>query len=367
MVELRHDLIRMSDIYYTIKSQTTSRQYDLDELEGVWHCSCPDHTYRNKNCLHLKILHQEIGYTNQRRIRHKIELSPLFVNGISCKACKSHQIVKNGNRITRWGKIQRYVCKCCKKSFCNNIGFEYAKKNPRAIVTALQLYFSGESLRSTARTIGIMNLGDVSHQTIYNWIKLYIKKIEKYLDSTITPQVGHDSWRADEIYLKISGNLKYLFIMMDDETRFIIAQEVADRKEGHDASKLLQKAKAVTNTKPRAFITDGLGSYHTAYRKEFFTIKRAGRTIHLRHIHLRGDMNNNKMERLNGEIRDREKVMRGLQSDHSPIITGYKIFHNYIRPHGGIGNITPAEKCGIIIHGKNKWETLIQNATTRSK
>ena len=31
-------------------------------------------------------------------------------------------------------------------------------------------------------------------------------------------------------------------------------------------------------------------------------------TRHSRHIHLRRDMNNNKMERLDGEIRDRKKV-----------------------------------------------------------
>ena len=47
----------------------------------------------------------------------------------------------------------------------------------------------------------------------------------------IVPQVG-DAWRVDEIYVKIRGELKYVFAMMDDETRFWIAQEVADRKEG---------------------------------------------------------------------------------------------------------------------------------------
>ena len=29
---------------------------------------------------------------------------------------------------------------------------------------------------------------------------------------------------------------------------------------------------------------------------------------------------------------------------------------------GGIGNLTPAEKCGIKVEGENKWVTLIQNA-----
>ena len=131
--------------------------------------------------------------------------------------------------------------------------------------------------------------------------------MNQYLDK-IVPQVG-DAWRADEVYVKIRGELKYVFAMMDDETRFWIAQEVADRKEGHDARGLLQKSKQVTQTKPKVFITDGLGSYHEAYKKEFWAIKRRNRTLHIRHIHLQGDMNNNKMERLNGEIRDREKAI----------------------------------------------------------
>lgn len=79
-------------------------------------------------------------------------------------------------------------------------------------------------------------------------------------------------------------------------------------------------------------------------------------------------MNNNKMERMNGEVRDREKTMRGLKTKRTPILTGYQIFHNYIRPHEGLEGKTPTEACGIKIEGKNKWFTLIQNAeTTRKK
>ena len=70
------------------------------------------------------------------------------------------------------------------------------------------------------------------------------------------------------------------------------------------------------------------------------------------------------MERPNGEIRDREKVMRGQEED-TPIIGGYKIFHNYIRPHMALENQTPADKCGIKIKGDNKWITLIQNAVKK--
>jgi len=110
-------------------------------------------------------------------------------------------------------------------------------------------------------------------------------------------------------------------------------------------------------------ITDGLPAYHDAYLKEFWTRRKETRTEHIQQITIRGDHNNNKMERFNGEVRDREKVMRGLKKDDTSILTGYQIFHNYIRPHEGLDGKTPAEACGIEVKGEDRWMTLIQNAT----
>lgn len=69
------------------------------------------------------------------------------------------------------------------------------------------------------------------------------------------------------------------------------------------------------------------------------------------------------MERLNGELRDREKVMRSLKRYDSPIISGMQIHHNFIRNHMGLDGKTPAQASGIEIEGNNKWLTLIQNAS----
>jgi hypothetical protein len=74
-------------------------------------------------------------------------------------------------------------------------------------------------------------------------------------------------------------------------------------------------------------------------------------------------MNNNKMERMNGEIRDREKTMRGLKTKETPVLTGYQLFHNYIRPLEALNGKTPSEVCGIKVEGTNKWLTIIQNAS----
>lgn len=68
---------------------------------------------------------------------------------------------------------------------------------------------------------------------------------------------------------------------------------------------------------------------------------------------------------MNGEIRDREKTMRGLKKVDTPILTGYQLYHNYFREHEALDGKTPAEVAGIKIEGKNKWITLIQNATKK--
>ena len=71
------------------------------------------------------------------------------------------------------------------------------------------------------------------------------------------------------------------------------------------------------------------------------------------------------MERMNGEVRDREKVTRGLKKTDTPVLTGYQIYHNYFRPHEALKGKTPAEKCGIVIEGENKWKTVIENASSK--
>lgn len=231
----------------------------------------------------------------------------------------------------------------------------------QAITSAMQLYFTGESLRNVQKFLRLQGV-EVSHQTIYNWIRKYTNLMKSYLDK-IVPQVG-DVWRADEVYVKIKGDMKYLFALLDDETRFWISQEVADSKHKHNPYMLFRNGKEATQTRPRVLITDGLRVYENAYRKEFRTQDLEKRTTHIRHIRFKGDMNNNKMERFNGEFRDREKVVRGLKKKDSVMFDGYQIYHNYVRPHESLEGKTPADKAGIAIKGNNKWITLIQNAQT---
>jgi transposase-like protein len=238
------------------------------------------------------------------------------------------------------------------------------KHSPQGITTAMQLYFSGESLRNTARSLRLIGV-QVSYRTVLNWINKYTALMEKYLDK-ITPQVS-DTWRADELFLKVKGNMKYLYAMMDEQTRFWIAQEVAETKYTADVRPLFQLAKTVAGKSPKTLVSDGAANFHDAYNLEFQTLKLETRTEHIRHVRLQGDYDNNKMERMNGEIRDRERVMRTLERPDSPILAGMQIYHNYVRPHMALDGKTPAEMAGIQVKGDNKWITIIQNASKNDK
>jgi hypothetical protein len=132
------------------------------------------------------------------------------------------------------------------------------KHNPQGITTAMQLYFSGESLRNTAHSLQLIGM-DVTHQTVYNWIKKYTKLMETYLNRII-PKVG-DAWRTDELHIKVHGNMKYMYALMDDQARFWIAQQVADSKFSANITPLFRKAKLIAGKRPSVLISDGAPNF----------------------------------------------------------------------------------------------------------
>ena len=358
IAKLSNQIQRIDECFYTVKSQSGNGEYAVTKVDDEWLCECPDNKYRHFVCKHIHAVKFSIS------IRAEVAGNRVIqeVNVSNCQYCGSNQIVKAGMRKNQSGNIQKYLCRECGHYFTINLGFERMRATPQIITSAMQLYFTGESLRNVQKFLKLQGV-KVSHVAVLKWIKKYIRLMQNYLQN-MKPNVS-DTWRADELWIKVNGNLKYLFAMMDDETRFWIAQEVAETKDKHDTRNLLAMSKQVTGKKPMTFITDGLKSYHDAYKMEFWTREKATRTEHIRHIRIQGDHNNNKMERMNGEIRDREKTMRGLKTTDTSILTGYQLFHNYIRPHEALDGKTPSEACGITIEGQNKWITLIQNASQK--
>ena len=350
IAKLENQIKRIDDLIYTVKSQSHEDEYCVTKVDEEWLCECPDNKFRGVKCKHI------FGVEFSQSLKATVAITRIapIANLTECIYCGSSLIVKDGVRKNKAGAIQVFNCKTCHRDFTFNIGFERMKHNPQAITSAMQLYFSGESLRNTMRSLKLLGV-EVSYQTVYNWIKKYVRLMRDYSEKVV-PNVS-DTWRADEIYVKVKGDMKYLFAIMDDETRYLIAQEVAETKEKHDARMLFMRAKRLMAKQPKTLITDGLPSYAKACEQAFDGTK------HIRQIRLQGAIHNNKMERMNGDIRDREKTMRGLKRKRTVMLSGYQLFHNFIRPHEALNGQTPSEACGIKIEGNNKWLTLIQNAT----
>ncbi len=81
------------------------------------------------------------------------------------------------------------------------------RATPQIITSAMQLYFTGESLRNVQKFLKLQGV-KVSHVAVYKWIKKYTALMTQNLQQ-IKPNVS-DTWRADELYVKINGDMKYL-------------------------------------------------------------------------------------------------------------------------------------------------------------
>lgn len=48
---------------------------------------------------------------------------------------------------------------------------------------------------------------------------------------------------------------------------------------------------------------------------------------------------------------------------NTPILDGMKIYYNFTKKHGALKGKTPSESAMIKVDVKNKWKTMIQNAS----
>ena len=69
------------------------------------------------------------------------------------------------------------------------------------------------------------------------------------------------------------------------------------------------------------------------------------------------------MERLNGTIRERTKVVRAWKKHKTPLAEGQRIHYDFVKPHIALGGQTPALAAGLAeIKGNDKWLSMIKNA-----
>ena len=161
----------------------------------------------------------------------------------------------------------------------------------------------------------------------------------------------------------------YLFSTTDILTRFCPAFEMADHKDGFNATNLLKETLRRTGKVPAVFTTDCLPSYIEAHQAVFA----AKNPLDKHSVHVSDSCLNNKkkhnnfQERFNGTYRKFQHPRQNIPSPHSPLITGFFVYYNFVRPHSSLNERTPAEAAGVIIHGADKWRTIIGNASLAAR
>lgn len=364
---------RINPDTYRVNSQNGNGSYLVVRNGKEWTCECPDHKYRQVVCKHIWAVYFSLNM--RQRVISQVQPTIVALKIEGCTNCGSMNVVKIGVRHNIHGDVQRYLCKDCGHKFVHNEGFEKVKATPKAITIALDLYFKGVSQRKIVEHLKMFEGISVTQPCVLKWIRKYVELMKDYLDK-FTPQLG-GMWHSDETMINVrktepidGENYSWAWNLLDHETRFLIASEVTKHRNIVDARKVLQDAKQVANgQKPDFLVTDKLPAYKQAVTKEFFTLKNP-RTKHVRLKNIREGTNNNIVERLHGTIKERTKVMRGLDNDETAqkMMDANRIYYNFLRPHQALNGKTPAEKAGIDLQLEgNKWEGIIKKVKRSAK
>ncbi len=254
---------------------------------------------------------------------------------LTCKHCGSTTLVRFGT----YKGTQRYWCKVCNRKVKSDDTLFHMKTPTNQITSALNMYYEGMSISAIQRHLKQEHSHMPSSATVYEWIQKYTQ----YATDSVKdyhPQVG-DIWIADETMIKIDGQNVWLWDIMDEKTRFLLATRVSSGRTIEDAQVLIDRAIKTAGKNPKVVCTDKLSSYlDVSYGKD--AEHRQGSPFSI-------ENSTSLIERLHGTIKSRTKVMRGLKNIETAkeFVKGWAVYYNYLRPHESLQNQTPAKVSDI--------------------
>jgi len=169
--------------------------------------------------------------------------------------------------------------------------------------------------------------------------------------------------------------------LIDHITKYITAHLFVDKRSLKNCVKFLQqikdtcyeqmleiyrkeKHKKVKNRKLITFVFDGFSNYENAWSKLLYRVTKGVFGISIKAKKGGLKHNNNYIERHNGKIKDRIKVMRGgfrSFEGAEAFMNSRDIIYNFVHAHQGLKGKTPAEAAEIKLDlGRNKLLGLIK-------
>jgi transposase-like protein len=348
---------------FSVPSQTVGEVvYLVRAIEGGYSCNCPDWTQRHVEIGSCKHIHA-VRFWVALRVELQAEPKPkVFADdAVLCAKCGSIRVVKNGTKRQK----QVFRCKDCGHKFAEQSLLRGSRYTPEMVSLTLDLYFSGTSLRKTARILNNHFGLNLVNSTVHKWIQKFVPKVAEYVNS-LTPELS-ETWHADELFVKMKGgetekqygqtSMAYLWNVMDRKTRFLIASTLTAHRDVGAADRAFREAKAHAHDRlPETVLTDGLKAYRDAVKFGFpdaVHVAKAG-------IKRQPAATNNRVERLNGTLRERVKVERGWKTMKTSLAEGQRIHYNFVKPHAALEGQTPAERANVGVGGQDKWLSLLR-------
>ncbi|MFV5998787.1 IS6 family transposase [Streptomyces sp. NPDC056231] len=140
----------------------------------------------------------------------------------------------------------------------------------------------------------------VSHETVRRWCRKFAQAYANALRRR-RPRPG-DKWHLDEVFIKINGELKYLWRAVDQDGN-VLDILVQSRRDKAAARRFFRRLMTKTRAVPRVIVTDKLRSYGAAHREAMPSVE------HRSHKGL-----NNRAENSHQPTRQRERAMKGFRS-----------------------------------------------------
>jgi len=140
----------------------------------------------------------------------------------------------------------------------------------------------------------------VSYETIRRWCAKFGQAYANGLRRR-RPRPG-DKWHLDEVFVKINGELRYLWRAVDQHGN-VLDVLVTSRRNAAAARRFFRKLLTGLQYVPRVLITDNLGSYQVAHRELMSSV-----------AHRRSRYLNNRAENSHQPTRQRERAMKRFTS-----------------------------------------------------
>ncbi len=147
----------------------------------------------------------------------------------------------------------------------NHNPFRYFKTSPEIIRLAVMMYVRFPlSLRNVEDLLHERGI-DICHETVRYWWNrfgpMFAKEIRKKRLHPV-PNYSNWKWHLDEVFVKINGEIHYLWRAVDHEGE--VLESFVSRRRDRKAALVFLKKIMKRHGQPRAIVTDRLRSYRAA-------------------------------------------------------------------------------------------------------